>query len=530
MVSGQQRARDEADQQGYEDLQHTYASKSQKHVGDTRRVDTKGDRQLQATNELNDTSSRLKDANAILLQCMSMLKDGEVSMNQRKQMASNVNNLIIPLIDGAAELIKKAAIEVAPRAGCHEYHKMCEGDRKRAAEEKVARGYKRNGRTVEMELIAEFLKRRKPNARKSSSLEPSNNTPRNKKPRTAKVTPPKGAEGEVDDVHIPVPANGHEYTKPEAVRILSETEFNSKERSAMMKKMTGNRWAPTSISTLQRLMAKHKKGELILDDGWSGNGNNGGGRKRAFTNGDIDNLVSQWKRGEAHGEDSVAHAITEARNDLIIRSGGVPLNDNAVSSVCVANVTTRIANHAGVSLVDKATGKTNTRVTAERSKRRLACLLGMVGSTHFFSVPEEDPDIRDALKKLPEKVRVMYDAVTEARGTPVVPVKKHNLWSIDDTTVYTFAGKAPKNDKTKLVTSDSVKASGSESIFQLDDSNSMKGMRVSLTFAFSAEGTTLSIVVCVSGLTEHELRKSAILLSLIIMMCTKLTYILLLYS
>ena len=231
--------------------------------------------------------------------------------------------------------------------------------------------------------------------------------------------------------------------------------------------------------------------------------------RRIFTNDDINNLVGQWKRGEAHGEDCIENAVKESRENLIRKSGGVPLNvDKSVGKTCISNITTRIANHAGVSIVDKATGKTNLRVTTERSRRRIACLAGMIGSTHFFSVPEEDADTRDALKKLPEDVRVLYDAVVEARGTPVVPVKRSNIWSIDDTTVYHFAGLSSLNNKSKLVTKESVKASGSESIFQLDDNNSMTGMRVSLTFAFSGEGTSLAIVACVSGLTEHELRKS----------------------
>ena len=60
------------------------------------------------------------------------------------------------------------------------------------------------------------------------------------------------------------------------------------------------------------------------------------------------------------------------------------------------------------------------------------------------------------------------------------------------------------NDKAKLVTKEPVKASGSDSIWQLDENNSVKSMQVSMTFAFSAAGTCLPVAVCVSGLTEHE--------------------------
>ena len=99
----------------------------------------------------------------------------------------------------------------------------------------------------------------------------------------------------------------------------------------------------------------------------------------------------------------------------------------------------------------------------------------------------------------------MYDMVTEARGTAVYPVEPYNLWSINDTTCYTFSGLSLLTKESKLVTKESVRASGSESIWQLDENHSMKGMRVCMTFAFSAVGTCMPVVVCVSGLSENEL-------------------------
>ncbi len=368
---------------------------------------------------------------------------------------------------------------------------------------------KSNKVSIDMELIAGYLKGTKQNARKSSPDD--TNTPRAKKMRVAKVTPPKTSSAddvEEEDVSIPVPANTDTmiYTKPEAVRILAETKKKTTQRRVMMDKMIRLGWAPTSPRALQRLLKIHEEGGLVLDDGWSGNGHQGGGRRRALTSNDIDKLVGRWRRGEAHGMDSIKNAIVEAKADLIKRSGGVPLNVSAsVGRTTNANYATTIANHAGVSIVNKATGKGKHRAVAERSHRRIACLIGMMGSTYLQSVPEEDLDIREELKNLPEHCRVLYDIVSEARGTAVYPIKPHNNWSIDDSTAYTFAGTSNLNDKVKLVTKESVKASGSDSIWQLDESNSMKGMRVCMTFAFSAAGTCLPAVVCVSGLTEHEL-------------------------
>lgn len=115
----------------------------------------------------------------------------------------------------------------------------------------------------------------------------------------------------------------------------------------------------------------------------------------------MDELVGQWQRGEAHGTDSVMNAIRKVKEDTIRRSGGVPLNvDNAVGRTYLVNFTTAIANHTGISIVNSATGKSKHRVTAESSHRRVACLLGMIGSTYFVPVPEEDPDIHAELANL----------------------------------------------------------------------------------------------------------------------------------
>jgi len=492
--------RERAVQRGFDHLQTILSSKSQKHIGDDTPVLTKLDRELIATNNLNNTASRLDDANSILLKVISVLKDGTSSKNQRNQMANNIKSLLIPLNEGAAELLKKAAIDVAPLPGCYDHHKKCEVEKKKTAEEEVSIGVKKKKNiTVEMELIANFLKDKEQSDTSTTTTTPP---PRQKKSRAAKVTP----QLEEDDISIPQPANGMEYTKSEAALILVKTDKGSKERALMMNKMIRLDWAPTTPRTLQRLLSQLESGELVLDTAWKGNGHNGGGRKRALTTDGIDNLVSKWNRGEAHGLDSISDAIIEERKDLIRRSGGVPVNVNeSLGRTTISNYRTTIANHAGVSIVNKATGKSKTRVVAERSHRRLACFIGLVGSSHFITVPEEDTDIRDKLKTLDDDTRVMYDAVREARGTNVVPVKRHNTWTIDDSTVFKFAGTSSINNKSELVAKESVKASGNESIWTMDEGNAMRGLRVAFTFAFSGAGTSLPIVACVSGLSEQEL-------------------------
>lgn len=88
--------RERAVQRGFDNLQTILSSKSQKHIGDDTPVLTKLDRELIATNNLNNTASRLDDANSILLKVISVLKDDTCSKNQRNQMANNIKSLLIP--------------------------------------------------------------------------------------------------------------------------------------------------------------------------------------------------------------------------------------------------------------------------------------------------------------------------------------------------------------------------------------------------------------------------------------------------
>ena len=164
-----------------------------------------------------------------------------------------------------------------------------------------------------------------------------------------------------------------------------------------------------------------------------------------------------------------------------------------------------MANHHIVSLAVKVTKKTDTRIVAEAYLRRIASLIGMVYSTRLISVPEDNLDIHSELKRLPVEIQLIMDAVAEARGTPVYPVKPHNLYSLDDTTQYIFAGLSTVKEDIRMTLTESVRASGINSLWIPDQGNAMKGMRVDMTFGFSGAGTSMPIVACVSGLSEKEL-------------------------
>ena len=68
-----------------------------------------------------------------------------------------------------------------------------------------------------------------------------------------------------------------------------------------------------------------------------------------------------------------------------------------------------------------------------------------------------------------------------------------------------FQGITAVRDKVNMATEDSIKKSGTNAIFRIDDGSSMRGMRVDITFTFLAHGTYFPIRLTVSGLTKDKL-------------------------
>ena len=82
---------------------------------------------------------------------------------------------------------------------------------------------------------------------------------------------------------------------PEAVEIIQRTKMRSNECWAMMDNMVSQKWAPTSLYMLRRILRTVKLIELVIDNAWLGTGYNGGGRKRMFQKEHVDEFVGQWK-------------------------------------------------------------------------------------------------------------------------------------------------------------------------------------------------------------------------------------------
>ena len=70
---------------------------------------------------------------------------------------------------------------------------------------------------------------------------------------------------------LPVPANinSMEYTKPEAILILSQcTKKGSHQQGRLMQRRIRLGYTPTTVRSLQRLLSIKKEGNIIPDNAW----------------------------------------------------------------------------------------------------------------------------------------------------------------------------------------------------------------------------------------------------------------------
>jgi hypothetical protein len=101
---------------------------------------------------------------------------------------------------------------------------------------------------------------------------------RKKRGDTHEITPPKKKlrvasrhyrRKSSTDIILPLPANGHEYRKPEVAMILSAYTKRTKEMASAMNKMIDLKYVPCGIHTLRRLLASARNGEQpVLDTDW----------------------------------------------------------------------------------------------------------------------------------------------------------------------------------------------------------------------------------------------------------------------
>jgi hypothetical protein len=213
----------------------------------------------------------------------------------------------------------------------------------------------------------------------------------------------------------------------------------------------------------------------------------------------------EYQSGRIVSQDDVAKLLSDHLLKKIEDAGFISMDSPKFTSQTKRNYLALIASQENISISKTSTVKTTTRFAAENFICKCISNLALIGSTHFIPVQYEDSDIRAEIKALPESTKMLLVMVSTAWGTSVFPILPELIISTDDTTEYIFEGTVNEQPQFVLATKLVVSKLGTNSLYQMEDSKSMNGLLVKLTFTFTAMGNCFPLVVTVAGLTEKEM-------------------------
>ena len=478
---------------GFDQLRSIISCGSTGKSTSNRPVKTKTDAKFEAAQHLLLTASRLSSAANVLEGYFKEINSDQSSrlLISRTQ---KMKRYIVPMIVSAANSIAEISKELAPIPSVTYVHKRMEVKRKNDSINESSNSLL----SPDLQLVCDYLA----------------HEDRKKRGDTHEITPPKkklrvssrhDRRLPSDDVILPLPANGHEYRKPEAAKILSAYEKGTIKMASAMNKMIELKYVPCGIHTLRRLLVRFTNLERpVLDTDWI---SPGGGRPPIASLDEVKTMAAslEGQSGRVWSDTDLSRALSHIHTKKMDEAGLVSLSAPEFSRSSKRNYMALLSNQESISISQSSTQKTTTRFAAENSLRASISNLALIGSTHFIPVPSEDADIREEMKSLPEHTKMLIIRVANAWGTSVFPVLPELIVSTDDTTEYIFEGKCEKESKFVLATKSSIMKRGSNALYRVHDSKSMSGMRVKLTFTFTAMGNCFPLVVTVTGLTEWEM-------------------------
>ena len=220
------------------------------------------------------------------------------------------------------------------------------------------------------------------------------------------------------------------------------------------------------------------------------------------------NQSSPTKRANAKGIDQIKAAIKAQQTAEFEERGLSARTVRSPSKTSLRNYHTLAATEPGVSLTKSTIHKTEKRFAAETSLRSTAAYLATVIANHF--VPCEDAE-SEIPKDIGPGAKELHSIVNKFFKVPMCALKPQYVTSTDDTAVFAMEGiiKDGQNEW-KRVSSSAAKHSerASRSIFTTEetkDSFICNGLRIKLTFTFSAAGTMAPLVMRITRLSESEL-------------------------
>ena len=459
------------------------------------------DRKVQAAMRLHETSDRPQDLYKELDVVIGTVSDPSTSVRVKRNKMMTWNQSLKPYIEQVSSVLKEDGKILSPVPGTSDLHIQQERARRREVVQRSSVSNPKENVSVGLNLINKNLKIK-------SNLPGTKTQPRAVSRRSKQKLPNVMAK-------FPEPSGeGGFYTVKEAIGIVNKfSQPNTSLRSKIISYLCDESClVPVHSATFYRILRVYKK-EGTMPVEWKRQG-----RPCLLDSEALQEMATKLSEtpGKVITDDDVRDAVEEIRCKNEVAKGFAPLAGRR-AKVCdrtLKKYALDLVMHTDTSIASTSISKTVNRFAAETSIVSTMSFLMVVAYCHFIILDEEDPDLLEELKEVDSDTRQLYNMVKLATNNlPISPIKSHYVFSTDDTVVYVFEGmKNRKDSKFKLVSSTSAYTSGVRAKYNHEDSNLMNGMRLKMTFTFSAAGTCAPLCVTVSGLTKQEMPNEPIIM------------------
>jgi hypothetical protein len=260
-------------------------------------IQTKTDSKFEATKHLLLTASRLLSAANVLEEYITVISSNQSSCWLIKKKLQHMKRCIVSMISYAANSIAEISNNLAPIPSVNYVHRRMEVKRKSDVVDKKSNSCL----SPDLQLVCDYVA----------------HEDRKKRGDTHEITPPKkklrvsschDRQLSSDDVILPLPANGHEYRKPEVAKILSTYQKGSTKMSSAMNKMIKLKYMLCGIHTLCCLMVSATNCEKpILDTDWV---SAGGGHPPIASLDEINTMAKKWNANQdVFGQTRTCHGL-----------------------------------------------------------------------------------------------------------------------------------------------------------------------------------------------------------------------------
>jgi hypothetical protein len=300
---------------GFEHLQSIISCGSSSKSTSNCSVRTKTNVRFEAMKHLLLTALQLLSAANVLKEYIKVICSDQSSRTLIVKKSQHLKKYIVPMMTYTANSVAEISKSLAPILSVNYVHRRMDVKRRSDIVDESSNSHI----SPDLQLVCDYVAHEE----------------RKKRGDNQEITPPKkklrvlsrhDRRLSSDDVMLPLPANGHEYSKLEVAKILSAYQKGTRKMSSVINKMIELKYVPCGIRTLCRLVVRATNGEQpVLDTDCI---STGGGCPPIASLDEIKTIAVSMESQSGHvwSESDVSRALSDYHIKKIEEAGFVSLS------------------------------------------------------------------------------------------------------------------------------------------------------------------------------------------------------------